>query len=151
MFYESPHAKFEMGKEAFMAEQTRWNNLTDEERAKELEELSAARREESRKRLEKKKEEQYKRNLQGAEHTYVYTDTVNTIENSEATVIWLIVMVVGAIFKDRLLIWVVATAIWWCFINRYKIRKHKWDNGGKEEYLKKLDETFKNIGGKKDE
>lgn len=139
MYYDSPHAKYEMGKEAFIAEQRRWNSLSDEERVKEREEIMANAQKHFDKLAEKKKQEQEERSLKTAEHAYVYTDTVNTMENSEATIIWIVVMLVGAIFVDRLTIWVTSTAIWLCFINRYKIRKKKWDAHVKAERGKNME------------
>ena len=47
-------------------------------------------------------------------------DSPYTIEDSTATVLWLVVMVVGAIFKGNWVIWIVATVIWRKFITRYK-------------------------------
>ena len=47
-------------------------------------------------------------------------DSPYTIEDGTATVLWLVVMVVGAIFKSNWIIWIVATVIWWKFIRRYK-------------------------------
>lgn len=51
-------------------------------------------------------------------------DTEYTLTNFEATILWLIVMVVGAIFHDRIYIWVVATIIWFNHITRH------WEVGG---------------------
>ena len=47
-------------------------------------------------------------------------DHPNTMEDSTATVVWIIVMLVGSIFKGNWVIWIVATIIWWKFITRYK-------------------------------
>lgn len=46
-------------------------------------------------------------------------DHPNTMEDSTATVVWLVVMLVGSIFKGNWVIWIVATVIWWRFITRY--------------------------------
>lgn len=40
-----------------------------------------------------------------------------SLANDEATVVWVIVMVVGSIFEGNWLIWIFATAIWWNYIN----------------------------------
>ena len=67
------------------------------------------------------------------EQMYVDTDHLNTIDNGVATLWYIIIMLVGAVFNDRLLIWIIATVIWWRHINRKKIRQKEWDkkhNGG---------------------
>ena len=38
--------------------------------------------------------------------------SVYSLENDEATVVWIVVMLVGTIFRDNWLIWIVAT-IWY--------------------------------------
>jgi hypothetical protein len=47
-------------------------------------------------------------------------DHPNTMEDSTATVVWIIVMLVGSIFKGNWIIWIIATVIWAKFITRYK-------------------------------
>ena len=47
-------------------------------------------------------------------------DSEYTMENSTATFIWVVVMLVGTIFNDRWLIYVFATIIWLRFITRHK-------------------------------
>lgn len=47
-------------------------------------------------------------------------DHPNTMENSTATVLWIVVMVVGSIFKGNWIIWIVATIVWFNFITRHK-------------------------------
>ena len=47
-------------------------------------------------------------------------DHPSTMENSTATVMWIVAMIVGAIFKGKLIIWMIATAVWLKFITRYK-------------------------------
>lgn len=46
-------------------------------------------------------------------------DHPNTMENSTATILWIVVMIVGSIFKDRWMLWIVATVIWAKFITRH--------------------------------
>ncbi len=48
-----------------------------------------------------------------------YCDHPNTMENSTATVIWVVVMLVGSIFKGNWIIWIIATIIWFRFITRH--------------------------------
>ena len=47
-------------------------------------------------------------------------DHPNTMENGPATLLYIIVMIGGAIFVDRLLIWIVSTIIYFKFITRHK-------------------------------
>jgi hypothetical protein len=47
-------------------------------------------------------------------------DHPNTMEDGTATVLWVAVMLVGAIFKCCWLIWIIATVVWAKFITRYK-------------------------------
>ena len=49
-----------------------------------------------------------------------YYDHPNTMENSTATILWIVVMIVGSIFKGNFAIWIIATIIWWKFITRHK-------------------------------
>jgi hypothetical protein len=93
---------------------------------------------------EKKQEEEYKRYLEAGgtpkrswkEEMYVGAEHPNTIDNGTATIWYIIIMVVGAVFNDRLLIWIIATVIWWNHINRKARRQKEWDekhkNGGNE-------------------
>lgn len=59
-------------------------------------------------------------------------DHPNTMENGPATILYIIVMIGGAIFKERLLLWIFATIVWWCHINRKAIRAKKWDDEHKK-------------------
>ena len=47
------------------------------------------------------------------------SDTEYTLTNVEATILWLIVMIGGSIFTDRIWIWIVATIIWLNHITRH--------------------------------
>lgn len=47
-------------------------------------------------------------------------DHPNTMEDNTATIVWIVVMIVGSIFKGNWVIWIIATVIWWRFISRYK-------------------------------
>lgn len=48
-----------------------------------------------------------------------YCDHPNTMENSTATVLWIVVMLVGSIFKGNWVIWIIATVVWAKFITRH--------------------------------
>lgn len=118
----------------------RWKALTRDERYQEKQDYYNNRKHSENKPTVDKET----RRIEDSKKMYVYTDTVNALENSEATILWLVVMGVGAIFKDRWIIWIVATIIWLSHIFRYKIREYKWDNGGKEEYFKNIEDAAKN-------
>ena len=47
-------------------------------------------------------------------------DSPDTMENGMATILYIIIMLVGAIFKDCWLIWIMATVIFVGFLNRHK-------------------------------
>ena len=67
------------------------------------------------------------------EHMYVDADKPGTMDNGTATIWYIIVMVVGALFYDRWWIWITATIIWWRHITRKARRQKEWDekhNGG---------------------
>lgn len=68
------------------------------------------------------------------EKMYVDTDHPNTVDNVTATIWYIIIMLVGAVFNDRWLIWIIATIIWRKHINRKSRRQKEWDekhtNGG---------------------
>ena len=81
---------------------------------------------------EKTKEEKERENEAKLREIYINSDHPDTMENSTATVLWIVVMLVGAIFKDRWLIWIFATIVWLCFINRKAIRANKWDDEHKK-------------------
>lgn len=46
-------------------------------------------------------------------------DHPNTLENGTATILYILSMIGGAIFNDRILIWIVATIIYVNFITRH--------------------------------
>lgn len=48
-----------------------------------------------------------------------YCDHPNTMENGTATFFYIIVMLVGSIFKGNWVIWIIATVIWAKFITRH--------------------------------
>lgn len=47
-------------------------------------------------------------------------DHPNTMEDGTATVLWIVVMLIGSIFKGNWIIWIIATVLWAKFITRYK-------------------------------
>ena len=54
------------------------------------------------------------------ENFYGDCDHPNTMENSTATIFYIITMIGGTIFNDRWIIWIVASIIYFSFIFRHK-------------------------------
>ena len=118
-------------------EHERWRSLTPQQRHEEWEAFIKKTQEEADEKEVKKMEAQEERSKKEAEWLYIHAEKPHSLDNGEATVSWIIVMLVGTIFNARWLIWIVATFIYLNHIFRYQIRKWKWDNGGKEEYYQK--------------
>ena len=59
----------------------------------------------------------------GKSNFYGDCDSPYTMENSTATFLYIVVMVVGTLFKDRWLIYIVATIIYLSFITRHSGKK----------------------------
>ena len=47
-------------------------------------------------------------------------DHPNTMENSTATILWLVSMGVSALFVGGIILWIPETILWWKFITRHK-------------------------------
>lgn len=79
---------------------------------------------------ERKKEMERKEQIQeeNAKHSYIYGDHPNTMNNSTATVLYIIIMLVAIIFVDRWLIWIFASIVYFRFITRYERRKKEYEN-----------------------
>lgn len=108
-------------KEEWLAEYHRNQNLTPEEREKELNEFL----DEIKKRDEEREQEKAKNQppKEGFEEQYRRYDHPNSLENDEATILWIVVMAIATIFKGNWIIWIVATIIWRKYITRHKIKK----------------------------
>lgn len=82
---------------------------------------------ERRKKWEQEFQEQHKKQVGNKKciHTQEEPkyDNVNTIETSSAVLLYIVTMIVGTIFIDRWLIWIVATFIFLGFIFRHDIKK----------------------------
>jgi hypothetical protein len=106
-------------KEEWLAEYHRNKNLTPEEREKEMEDFLAE--------VNKQDEERIQINAPPTPKTpesfFANCDHPNSLDNSEATIVWIVVMVIGAIFKGNWIIWIIATIIWRKYITRHKIKK----------------------------
>lgn len=121
----SPHIRECKTKEEWDKECERWHSLTPEQRQKESADYERKLHEElaqSDAEWKKRKEEQQKKS-QTPEEFFKNCDHPNSLENSEATIIWIVVMAVGTIFKGNWIIWIVATVIWWRYITRHTRRK----------------------------
>lgn len=127
-------------KEEWLKEYHRDQVLTPEERKAEWHE-TITRLENQRK--ECRQNNSFKVTPNGDEWNYIHTENPNSLDDGEATVSWIIIMIVGTIFNARWLIWILATTVYIYRMKRYAIRKWKWDNGGKEEYYQKIKDTCK--------
>lgn len=107
-------------KEEWLAEYDRDEALTDEERDREFDEYLRTVEEESRKLYEEAGVKATK--PQTADEFFKNCDHPNSLENDEATILWIIVMAIATIFKGNWIIWIVATIIWWRYITRHKRR-----------------------------
>lgn len=127
-------------KEQFYKECERDRNLTPEQRKAELDAHIA----EAHRQYEEYKKKYINHPKENSdEWLYVNAEKPNSLDDGEATVTWIIVMLVGIIFKERWFIWLVATVLYLCRMNRHAIRKWKWDNGGKEEHYQKIKDAGK--------
>lgn len=67
---------------------------------------------------EELRRQEYQRVIQrDAYETY---DHPNTMENSTATIVWIVVMVISLLFKGGWALCILETIIWWKFITRHK-------------------------------
>lgn len=106
-------------KEEWLKEYQRNKNLTPEEREKELNDFLAEIKKKDEERMCEKEPQAQKTQ----ENFFENCDHPNSLEDSEATILWLVVMAVGTIFKGNWIIWIVATIIWLRYITRHKIKK----------------------------
>jgi hypothetical protein len=96
--------------------------LSYEEQSKIIEDVKKRHEEETIRRVESRLEECKKNGIIPPDpKTYPkqYCDHPNTMENGTATFFYIIIMFVGAIFKSRWAIWIIATVIWARFITRH--------------------------------
>lgn len=107
-------------KEEWLEEYYRDKALTPEEKDREIDEyIGSVNKKWDRVNTEKNTEKQ--RCVQ--ENPFKNYDHPNSLENSEATILWIVVMAVATIFKGNWIIWIVATIIWRKYITRHKIKK----------------------------
>ena len=107
-------------KEEWLKERERERNLTPEERQRELDEYIKANNEKW-KQINVQKQEKYQQQI--TQKPFENCDHPNSLENDEATIIWVIVMAIGTIFKGNWIIWIIATIVWRRYITRHKIKK----------------------------
>lgn len=108
-------------KEEWLKERERDRALTDEERDREMDEyLKSIDEKWERIHADEKNKSLQKRS---AEETFKNCDHPNSLENDEATILWIVVMAIATIFKGNWVIWIIATIIWRRYINRHKIKK----------------------------
>lgn len=87
-------------------------------------EKSRKEREESNKKLQEvhRKELEAKgvKFIEEEESEPTHFDHPNTMENGQATALYILVMLIGLIFNARWLIWIFATVVYFKFITRHK-------------------------------
>ena len=108
-------------KEEFIKEYHRKQNRTPEEVKKEQQELYD-RINKNIEEHQKKRQEQQKLNN---ENVYGDWDHPNTMENSSATILYIIVMAISIIFVNGWMVWIVASIIYFRFITRHSRRKRE--------------------------
>ena len=107
-------------KEEWLEEYRRNQALTPEERDREMNEyLKAVNVKRDKVNVERKAVQQ----TQTTKTPFGNCDHPNSLENSEATIIWIVVMAIATIFKGNWIIWIIATIIWRKYITRHKIKK----------------------------
>lgn len=106
-------------KEEWMKEYERNKRLTPEERERELDDYIK----QNNARLDAAKQKVQAGKSQAVQDPFKNCDHPNSLENSEATIVWIIVMAVATIFKGNWIIWIIATIIWRKYITRHKIKK----------------------------
>ena len=107
-------------KEEWLAEYHRDKALTPEESEREIDEYVKAVNEKWDNINAEKKVEQQQRTNENPFNNY---DHPSSLENDEATILWIVVMAIATIFKGNWVIWIVATIIWRRYITRHKIKK----------------------------
>ena len=105
-----------MTEEEFMAEWDRWNALTPEEQAQERQEEL----EESQRKIKEYYEEKARERARRSAEYFKNHDHPNSLENDEATGLWVIVMAIATIFKGNWIIWIIATIVWMRYLNRHQ-------------------------------
>lgn len=103
-------------KEEWLKEWERDRNLTPEERDREIDEYIKSINEEWN---QYKKEIVAKKGQLPSVDDFKKYDHPNSLEDSEATIIWVVIMFIGSIFKGNWAIWIIATIIWWKYITRH--------------------------------
>lgn len=105
--------------EEWVKERERDAALTPEEKDREMNEYIKA----VNQKWEKINTEKKQKQKQTAEEFFKNCDHPNSLENDEATILWIVVMAIATIFKGNWIIWIVATIIWRKYITRHKIKK----------------------------
>lgn len=133
---------------AFVKENMRWNNLTPEQQQAEYDAICGEQNKNLKEQRKKYEEETKNKQEEFSRQAYINNRSPNSLNKGESIILWLVVMCVGAIFNDRLIIWTTASIMLFLHLTRESRRAAKWENGGKEEYYKNIEDVFKN-GGKK--
>lgn len=106
-------------KEEWLKEYERNKNLTPEEREKELDDY--IKQNSIRFNVDKQNNQEVSKSA--SQNPFENCDHPNSLENSEATILWIVAMAVGTLFRGNWIIWIVATIIWRRYITRHKRKK----------------------------
>ena len=108
-------------KEEWLEEYRRDKSLTAGESKREMDEYMRSVNDKWTKHHEENSKNQPKK--ESVEEQFQKYDHPNSLENDEATIIWIVVMGVATIFKGNWIIWIIATIIWRKYMTRHKIKK----------------------------
>ena len=124
-------------------EQNRWKHLTPKQRETEWEQWKENLEKERKERCEKKRLEEKRKTEEALRQNYINNRSPNALNDGEAVTLWLVSIAVGTIFNGRIIIWIIASILLYLHFTRESRRAAKWENGGREETYKKLEEILK--------
>ena len=130
----------------FVQENERWNSLTPEQQKAEYDSICSSKEDIFETIRIERAEERKQRHEQMARQAYIGNRSPNAPTKDEAVVLWLVAIVVGAIFNAGVFIWIIASVSLFLYLSLETRRAIKWDNGGKEEYYNQLKNANKKDG-----
>ena len=124
-------------------EQNRWKHLTPKQREIEWKQWKENLEKERKERCEKKRLEEKRKTEEALRQNYINNRSPNALNDGEAVTLWLVSIAIGTIFNGRIIIWIIASILLYLHFTRESRRAAKWENGGREETYKKLEEILK--------
>ena len=106
-------------KEEWIKEYRRNQALSPEERERELDEYVKEMNAE----WESYKQKNESSKPQSSQNPFENCDHPNSLENSEATIVWIVAMGASILFKGGWALCILETIIWWKYITRHKRKK----------------------------